>query len=77
MAVIARMNRTIVLGLDENNIRKLKEGLPFHQELVDMLDIPHDIFIVYGKTVEDITGMLAAHIGPDTVVKDHRDRKKN
>ena len=77
MAIIARMDRLIVIGLEEKNLEKLRAGQPFHSYLEDKIGIPHDIVIFYGKTMVDLVKTANDMIGPDTVVTDHRNRKKS
>lgn len=65
----------IILGLEEGNIERLRQGKPIHIH-ADELGFAGDIMIVYGKTQEDIAAELAPHIGPETVMRDDRERKK-
>jgi len=76
MAIIANMGRVIVIGLEEKNIEKLKRGEPFHQYLEDKIGIPHDIVIFYGKDMEALEKITKDMTGPNTIVKDHRSRRK-
>lgn len=77
MAIVANIGRVIVIGLEEKNLEKLREGQPFHQYLEDKLGIPHDLVIFYGKTMDDLLKTAEQMKGPDTVVTDHRGRKRN
>jgi hypothetical protein len=76
MAIIARMDKVIIIGLEEKNIERLKKGEPFHQHLEDKLGIPYDLLIFYGKTMDDLEKAAAEMSGPETIVMDHRTRKK-
>jgi len=77
MAIVARMGRLIVIGLEEKNIEQMKAGNPFHKYLEDKLGIPYDLVIFYGKTTEDLIKVAEEMSGPDTVVTDHRNRRKS
>ena len=44
---------TIFLGLDAENIKRLKEDKPIHIA-AESLKIERDIFIVYGETLDKI-----------------------
>lgn len=77
MAIIARMGRTIIIGLEEKNIERLRAGDPFYQHLEDKLELPYDLMIYYGKTMDDLTRIAEKMSGPDTVRMDHRNRKKS
>lgn len=76
MAIIARMNDLIIIGLEERNIERLKLGQPFHQYLNDLLGIPYTVMIYYGKTADDLHKIANEMSGPDTEVIDHTNRKK-
>jgi hypothetical protein len=47
----------IGLGLSEENVKRLKEGMPIFIEK-EKLEIPFDILIFYGKTEKDIENDL-------------------
>jgi uncharacterized alkaline shock family protein YloU len=44
----------IVLGIDAENVKRLKDNQPIRVK-GDELQIDHDIYIVYGETIQDIT----------------------
>ncbi len=50
----ARIENRILLGIDEENVKRLKEGKPI---LVKgkYLAIEYDIIIAYGKTLDQIS----------------------
>jgi len=72
MAVIMRAGRLIVIGLEEENVKRMQKGLPFHRNFDDV-----DVVVFIGKDVDTITKQIDQFIGPDTVVTDERNRKKN
>lgn len=43
----------ILLGIDENNVKALKEGDPIHIHGFE-LGLTYDIVIMYGETLRDI-----------------------
>lgn len=49
----ARAGNTVILGIDKENVKRLQEGKPIRVTGSD-LGIANDIFIVYGKTLDDI-----------------------
>lgn len=77
MAIIARAGSLIIVGIEAANVAKLKAGQPFHQDLGDLLGLPYQLVIYYGETMDDLTRTARELSGPDTVVSDHRGRKKN
>lgn len=77
MAIVARAGSLIILGLEEGNVQRLKDGKPFHQDLGDILGLPYQLVIYYGATMDDLMRTARELSGPDTVVTDHRNRKKN
>lgn len=48
-----RNDQTVVLGLDKENLRRLKNGEPIKIPRSD-LKLEVDIYIAYGEKVEDI-----------------------
>lgn len=50
-------NNNILLGVDKENIKRLTEGKPIRVRGKE-LEIEHDIFIVYGDTLDDIAKEL-------------------
>jgi hypothetical protein len=59
----------IGLGLEEENLKRLREDMPIHIKGKDM-GIAFDIVIYYGKGLEDLMEMTKAGIGPDTIIND-------
>lgn len=77
MAIVGRMGNRILVGLEEKNLEKLRDGQPFHQFLSETIGLPYELVLFYGKTMSDLERMVATNVGPDTVVVDHRERRKN
>lgn len=68
--------RMLGVGLSEENVKRLKEGMPIHiksEDLSNLTGWEGSIFIMYGKTEDDIKDQLSSLIGPDTDVQDARD----
>jgi len=49
----ARIKNNVLLGVDKENVKRLKQGKPIRVKGSD-LGIEVDIFIVYGNTLSDI-----------------------
>lgn len=77
MAVMARAGNTIVIGLEKMNVERIKMGMPFHQDLQELMGLPYQVFIIYGDTVEDLQNLLREHINEDTVITDKRRIQKS
>lgn len=59
----ARMgDGTFILGLDEENVRRLKEGQPIYATL-GKLGGQDDIIIMYGETLDGIRKELESYVG--------------
>ena len=71
MAIVAKMSdgKTVVIGLEDGNIERLKADMPFVHKLgqYDLPDI--DIVLVYGKDKHDILRQLKPSIRAETQVK--------
>ncbi|MGC3945292.1 MAG: hypothetical protein QM762_12400 [Chryseolinea sp.] len=65
----ALKDKTIVLGLSETNIQKLKQDLPIKFNLKELGLTDHDVVIFYGKSESDMINVLYPHIGPDTILR--------
>lgn len=77
-AVMANEDGTkkiVLLGLEEGNLRKLREGRPLHIFGKEM-GIGHDIIVVYGKDAKALTDLIRPYIGDDTVVRNLTEEKK-
>lgn len=60
----ARSGQNIILGLEKQNIKRLtKKGEPIHVKGIE-LNLPHDIYIVYGETQADIIKQIGAEPAP-------------
>lgn len=75
MSVVAKAGSTIVIGLEEENLKRLREGKPFHCHGVSV-GLPVDVAIFYGKTMADLETTIRDLSGPDTVKIDHRKVRK-
>lgn len=53
MIKIKTKDGKVILGLEKENIKRLKQGKPIHIKGSD-LGIENDIYIVYGNTKNDI-----------------------
>lgn len=65
----------VLLGLSENNLKKLREGLPIHIFGKEM-EVAVDIVIFAGKDETDLTKMVQPLLDKATVVQDRRKEKK-
>jgi len=71
MSVVAKLSdgKTIVIGLEEGNIERLKQGRPFIHKLAQYGLPDIDIVLIYGKDKHDIVRQLQPGIKPETDVK--------
>jgi hypothetical protein len=76
MSVVARAGSLVLIGLEERNLEKLREGKPYHRHGAEV-GLPFDIVIFYGKTEDDIVSTMEQLSGPETVTIDTRNAKKN
>lgn len=65
---------TLVLGLEEGNVERLRAGKPIHIH-ADDLGFVGEIVILLGKDSNALSEMLSPLIGPNTDVRDERNRK--
>lgn len=63
------------LGVEEKNLEKLRQGDPIHI-FGEEISLPFDIVIYYGNDMNALMRATQPGIGPDTIVHDTRDRKK-
>lgn len=69
-------NRTLItLGLEAENIKRLKEGKPIHLHCDD-LGFVGELLIFYGETQEDCVKIIAPYITEDTIVHDENKKAK-
>jgi hypothetical protein len=62
--IIAKLNDGLfILGLDAENIDRLKKGQPILKSLAEFGG-KDDIAIVYGDTLQDIQAVLEKEFGP-------------
>jgi hypothetical protein len=64
MMLIARAsNGMMILGVDAENIKRLKQGKPILKALSQFGGVD-DVLIIYGETLDDIKRELEEAIGP-------------
>lgn len=66
----AKTNKTIILGLSDANIEKLKNDQPimFNLKEAGLADVDMDVLIFNGKTEESMMESLSELIGPNTEI---------
>lgn len=71
-----RLGRKLIgFGLEEGNLQRLREGKPIYVYGEEM-GLPFDITIYYGKDMQMLMEMTKPGLKPDSVIQDHRERKK-
>jgi hypothetical protein len=69
--LIARMsNGVMVLGIDAENVKRLKEGKPILKSL-GQFGGTDDVLIMYGDTLDDVEAELAKQLGPLPAAQPH------
>ena len=63
MLIAHRADGLMILGLDAENVRRLKDGQPILKAL-SQFGGKDDVLIVYGETIEDIRQQLEGAFGP-------------
>lgn len=63
MLIAHRADGLMILGIDAENVRRLKAGQPILKAL-SQFGGRDDILIVYGETTEDIKAQLEKAMGP-------------
>ena len=53
----ARTGNTVILGIDKENVKRLKDGKPIRVRGSD-LNVETDIYIVYGETLNEVQRQL-------------------
>jgi len=66
----------LFIGLEEENIKRMKDGKPVHIHCDDQ-GVALDIVLLAGKDVETLKESMGELIGPETSVRDLRNEKKN
>jgi hypothetical protein len=66
----ARKGNSIILGLSDMNLTRLKMGQPIKFNLKELGLSDHDVFIFNGKDERTMKEMLKGNIGPDTKYSD-------
>lgn len=67
--------KIIILGITDENIRRLRDGKPIHIH-ADSLGIFGEIVILAGKDEATLQEQLAPLIGPETTIRDEAGRPK-
>jgi hypothetical protein len=67
--------KVIVLGIEEKNVERLKQGHPMHIT-ADELGFTGDIIIHYEATMEKLEARFRPYIGETTRVSDSRKDKR-
>lgn len=68
--------RVIILGLEEGNVDRLRDGKPIHIH-ADELGFAGEIIIILGKDADHLYATLKPLLGPATNVRDDRNRQPN
>lgn len=63
MLIAHRSDGLMILGLDAENVRRLKEGQPILKAL-SQFGGTDDILIVYGETLDNVKAQLEKAMGP-------------
>ena len=63
MLIAHRTDGLMILGIDAENVRRLKAGQPILKAL-SQFGGTDDVLIVYGETIEDVKAQLEAVMGP-------------
>jgi hypothetical protein len=67
---------TLILGLSDGNLKRLREGKPIHIFGAEM-SLGIDVIIFWGETEKKLVAMVGPLIGPDTRIHDQVAKKKN
>lgn len=59
VATKANGTKVLLLGVDEDNVQRLKDGRPIHVN-AEAYGLPCDVIIVYGKTMQHVIDELKA-----------------
>ena len=69
--IVAKTNNGImILGIDAENVRRLKAGQPILKSLAQFGGTD-DVLIVYGETLDDVQRQLERAMGPLPVAQPH------
>ena len=63
MLIAHRADGLMILGIDAENVRRLKAGQPILKAL-SQFGGTDDVLIVYGDTIEDVKAQLEKAMGP-------------
>lgn len=70
MLIARATNGMMILGLDAENVKRLKEGKPILKSLAQFGG-KDDILIVYGDTLDDVQRQLEKEFGPMPAAQAH------
>lgn len=63
MLIARATNGMMILGIDAENVKRLKEGKPILKSLAQFGG-KDDVLIVYGETLDDVQRELERALGP-------------
>lgn len=63
MLIAHRTDGLMILGIDAENVRRLKAGQPILKAL-SQFGGTDDVLILYGETIEDVKAQLETAMGP-------------
>lgn len=63
MLIAHASNGMMILGIDAENVKRLKEGRPILKSLAQFGGTD-DILIIYGETLDDVQRQLESVMGP-------------
>ena len=72
----AKGRPVIILGLSAQNLKRLRKGMPIHVHC-DELGFAGELVIFAGETEAELAKMFKPFIGPETVVHDTTEKKRN
>lgn len=70
MLIARATNGLMILGIDAENVRRLKDGKPILKALAQFGG-KDDIMIVYGDTLDDVQRELERAVGPLPPAQSH------
>ena len=70
-----KKGNTLIFGLTEENISRLKQDMPIKFNLNEMGLLDQDVFIIYGKDEQTFRDMFQKHIDPTkAAVQDYKSK---
>ena len=70
MLIARASNGLMILGIDAENVKRLKEGKPILKAL-GQFGGTDDVLIIYGDTLDDVQRELEKTLGPLTEARAH------